>query len=162
MEQLITPFGEIRILIDQNPVSYIAQEYSEDGEPAEGVLGRYQIAVRFRPDGRKHTVACIFDSDQPEKIITEDFVEDGSVTFFTEPGYMMLFLIDYSSGFMDRGKPSDYHDYGAACLKNGIAYIILPETRTEHYTFLIGWTDKYERTDLPHDEDGDDTVLAFG
>ena len=47
MDKLLTPFGEIRILIDSKPVSYDAQEGRKLESGCPNVLGRYHIAVHF-------------------------------------------------------------------------------------------------------------------
>ena len=64
MENLATPFGEIKILIDGKSVPYVAQEGRKLDVLCPRVLGRYQITVFFIPDGAEHTIACVFESDR--------------------------------------------------------------------------------------------------
>ena len=59
-EMLLTPFGEIRILIDEESVSFIAQEGGKLDVLCLHVLERYQITVLFIPDGKEHVIACVF------------------------------------------------------------------------------------------------------
>ena len=63
MGKLVTPFGEINILIDGKPVPYSAQEVRKQHVLCPHVLGRYQITVPFIPDGKAHAIACVFEPD---------------------------------------------------------------------------------------------------
>ena len=58
MGNLITPFGEINILADGNPIPYTAQELFI---PFSFEFGSYKITVPYIPDGEKHRIACIFE-----------------------------------------------------------------------------------------------------
>ena len=69
-ETLLTPFGEIKILIDGKPIPYVAQR----GKKLEGmclhVLRRYQIAVQFTPDGEKSYDCVSLNADCQAKCNT--------------------------------------------------------------------------------------------
>ena len=71
MESLLTPFGEIKILIDGKEVPYLAQKGGNLDGLCQHVLGRYQITVSFIPDGNEHDIACIFEPTCSFKKITE-------------------------------------------------------------------------------------------
>ena len=58
---LITPFGEIKILVDKNEVPYSVQKGAINDKLYPNLLGRYQISIMFVPDGNEHTIACIFE-----------------------------------------------------------------------------------------------------
>ena len=60
---LLTPFWEIKILIDEKQVPFIAQEGRKLKGLCPHVLGRYHINVQLIPDGKEHTIACVFESD---------------------------------------------------------------------------------------------------
>ena len=60
MGKLITPFGEIDIMIDGQSVSYTAREGKKIKDLCSDVLGRFQIAVHYVPDGKEHNIACVF------------------------------------------------------------------------------------------------------
>lgn len=63
MGKLITPFGEIDIMIDGQPVSYTAREGSKIKELCSDVLGRFQIAVHYIPDGKEHSIDDVGRND---------------------------------------------------------------------------------------------------
>ena len=61
-DKLKTPFGEIKILIDGAAFPYHADKGKITKEFCSDLLGRYQITIKFVPDGKEHHIACIFDS----------------------------------------------------------------------------------------------------
>ncbi len=65
MERLVTPFGEIDILIDGQRESYTVQEGRKLNNFCPDVLGRFQVTVQFIPDGQEHSIACVFIPDRP-------------------------------------------------------------------------------------------------
>ena len=89
-KMLLTPFGEIRILIDEKSVPFIAQE----GRKLEGlcphVLGRYQITVPFIPDGKEYIIACVFEpicsyekaQESGERLECQSFYNDSRFKMF--------------------------------------------------------------------------------
>lgn len=98
---LLTPFGEIRILIDEKSVPYIAQE----GRKLEGlcprVLGRYQIDVRFIPDGKEHTIACIFESDCSYQRAPESGERLECQSFYNASRFKLSIGLECEAGYID-------------------------------------------------------------
>ena len=149
MEKLSTPFGEITILIDGKPVLYSAQKGRNMDELCPHVLGRYQIAVQFIPDGEKHTIACIFKSDCLYDRSPESGERLECQSFYNDHRFKMSI-----------GLVSDEYDYGADYLENGMAFLIDANTRTERYVFGISWIDNVGR-DGQMDDDGDRDVETW-
>ena len=134
MKKLLTPFGEIKILIDSKPLPYDAQEGRKLDCGCPHVLGRYHIAVRFIPDGKEHTIACVFEP----ACVYERGPESGERLecqgFYNENRYKMSIGIECDTA-------SDEYDYDADYLENGMAFLIGKNTKTECYTFGISWID---------------------
>ena len=55
--KLVTPLGEIDILIDGREIEYDFQIVDVDSS-CKDVEGRYAIQVSFVPDGREHIISC--------------------------------------------------------------------------------------------------------
>ena len=58
--KLVSPFGEITVLIDGRETEYTFKEL----KPYKNCLdvdGRYIIEIGFKPDGREHNIACVFN-----------------------------------------------------------------------------------------------------
>ena len=153
MDKLLTPFGEIRILIDSKPVPYEAQEGRKLESICPNVLGRYQITVHFIPDGKEHTIACVFEFDNAYKRSPESGERLECQGFYNIHRYKMSIGVecDITSG--------DY-DYDADYLENGMAFRIGTKTKTECYTFGIAWIDNVGWDD-PIDEDNDRDVETW-
>ena len=147
MDKLLTPFGEIRILIDSKPVSYDAQEGRKMENGCPNVLGRYHIAVRFIPDGKEHTIACVFESDSSYERSPESGERLECQGFYNDQRYKMSIGVECDL------IPGEY-DYDADYLENGMAYLISTKTKTECYTFGIAWIDNVGWND-PIDGDND-------
>ena len=77
MENLSTPFGEIKIFMDGKEVPYAPREIGKTDVRCPHVLGRYQISVSFVPDGRKHDIACVFMDDGNIELETNLETENG-------------------------------------------------------------------------------------
>ena len=141
MKKLITPFGPIDIRIDEQPVPYTAQEGKRIAGLCPDVLGRFQITVPFSPDGRKHRIACEFPADD----LCERTPESGEglecQSFFNDRGFKMSLGLSCEAGLICGDRLSDVYDYDAEYLENGMAYLILPETKTERFVFGISWID---------------------
>lgn len=141
VEKLLTPFGEIQILIDGKPVPYFAQEGRKLDNLCPHVLGRYQIAVQFHPDGENHTIACVFESDCPYKRSPESGERLECQSFYNDRGFKMSIGLECEAGYINGARVSDEYDYDAGCLENGVAFLIDRNTRTERYVFGISWID---------------------
>ena len=141
MSSLITPFGEIKILIDGKQIPYSAMEGRKLDVLCPNVLGRYQIAITFIPDGKKHSIACIFEPNCSYKRSPEagEFLECQS--FYNDCRIKMSIGLECEAGYIGGVRVSDRYDYDADYLENGMSYIILSDTKTEHYVFGIAWID---------------------
>ncbi len=157
---LLTPFGEIKILIDAYPVPFAARE----GRKTEGlcphVLGRYQIVVRLVPDGKEHTIACVFESDCFCHRIPESGERLECQSFYNHSGFKMSIGIECETGYTDGARAADEYDYDAEYLENGMAFLIGTAAKTERYTFGIAWIDHVEWDD-PTDENNDRDVETW-
>ena len=154
MERLLTPLGEIKVLIDSKPVPYDAQvgRRLENGCPH--VLGRYQIEVRFVPDGKEHNIACVFESDCSYKRSPESGERLECQGFYNDNRYKMSIGVECD---MVSGK----YDYDADYLENGMSFLIGANTKTDHYTFGIAWIDNVGWDDSI-DDNGRDVETWYG
>lgn len=165
MDKLLTPFGKIKILIDSKPVPYDAQKGRKLENGCPNVLGRYHIVVRFIPDGKEHTIACVFEADGAYERSLESGEQLECQGFYNDRRYKMSIGLEYDV-------ISDEYDYDADYLENGMAFLIGTKTKTECYTFGIawidnvGWNDRNDTIDKDSDRDaetwyGADPVLML-
>ena len=143
MEKLLTPFGEINILIDGKPVPYSAQEGRKQDVLCPHVLGRYQITVPFIPDGKEHVIACVFEPDCSYERTPESGERLECQSFYNDCRYKMSIGLECGAGCIGAGdvRASDRSDYDAGYLENGMSFLIDRNTRTECYVFGIAWID---------------------
>lgn len=161
---LLTPFGEIKILVDEKPIPYSVQE----GRKLEGlcphVLGRYQIVIQFVPDGREHTISCVFDFDQSYEKTTESGERLECQSFYNDQRVKMSIGLEgetWSLGSRDLSDEYRY-DYDVDYLKNGMAYLIKATTKTKQYVFGLAWIDGVDWNDSIDDCDNRDVETWFG
>ena len=155
MDNLLTPFGEIKILIDSKPVPYVAKEGRKLESGCPNVLGRYQIEVRFIPDGKEHTIACVFESDSHYERGPESGERLECQGFYNDHRYKMSIGVECDM-------ISDEYDYDADYLENGMAYLIRTKTKTECYTFGISWIDNVGWNDLIDKDNDRDVETWYG
>lgn len=62
MEYVKTPFGEIKIFIDDIEIQYAAERKPHVEGLCPDVVGRYRIGVDFVPDGNEHEIKCIIEN----------------------------------------------------------------------------------------------------
>lgn len=142
MNCLVTPLGEIEILVDGEKILYNAQEGSKLERLCPDVLGRYHIEIQYTPDGNKHSLNCVIKNK--EKFITN--FESGENLecqgFYSQNRVKLsIGLIGEVRGYVD-GKLTDCNnDYDIDYLEKGMAYIVLEETKTDKYIFGISWID---------------------
>ena len=141
MDRLMTPFGEIQILIDGKPIPYMALEGEKLEVLCPDVLGRYQIPVHYVPDGKRHQIACVFTSDAAfhHDYESDEFME--CQAFYNEERMKMSIGVDCEIWSDNLGYRDWRYDYNAEYLEKGMAYIIEPLTKTEDYVFGIAWID---------------------
>ena len=159
---LLTPFGEIRILIDEESVSFIAQEGGKLDVLCPHVLGRYQIEVRLIPDGKEHTIACIFESDCLYQRTPESGERLECQSFYNDTRFKMSIGLECEAGYIDGVRATNEYDYDADYLKNGMSFLIDANTRTEHYTFGIAWIDNVGWDDPIDDSNNRDVETWYG
>lgn len=155
MGNLLTPFGEIRILIDSEPVPYEAKEGRIPGHGCPHVLGRYQIAVHFISDGKAHTIACVFEPVCPYERSPESGERLECQGFYNDQRYKMSIGVECDT------LSGDY-DYDAGYLENGMAYLIDENTQTDQYTFGLAWIDNVGWNDPVDDENDRDVETWYG
>lgn len=159
---LLTPFGEIKILVDGKPIPYVAQR----GRNLEGmcphVLGRYQIAIHFTPDGENHTLACIFETGLSYERTPESGDRLECQSFYNDCGFKMSIGLECESGYMGNVRFSDRYDYDVEYLKNGMTFLIDRNTKTKHYVFGISWIDNVVWNDHTEDKRKRDVETWFG
>ena len=154
MEKLLTPFGEINILIDSKPVPYDAKEGRKPENGCPHVLGRYQIPVSFVPDGKEHTIACVFESESSYKKSPESGERLECQGFYNDQRYKMSIGVECDM-------VSGEYDYDVDYLENGMSFLINTDTKTERYTFGIAWIDNVGWDD-PIDGNARDVETWYG
>lgn len=153
--KIITPMGEITVLIDDVESQYVPIKGAEIEALYPDVLGRYQIEIHFVPDGKVHTISCVFPYDAKIK----DYIESGEDLecqgFYKDS-------IKLSIGAKgENGIHTDY-DYDIEYLDNGMQYIILPKTKTEEYVFGVCWIDGIDADNQSEEMISRDTQTWFG
>ena len=131
---LSTPFGAIQIRIDGKPVPYVAKPGRKlDAFPH--VLGRYRIAVSLIPDGKAHTVACVFEPACACQTTQESGERLECQSFYNASRFKLSIGIACEAG------ASGPDDDDAQYLDNGMAYRVGAKTKTALYVFGIAWID---------------------
>ena len=151
MEKLLTPFGAIEIRIDGKPVPFSAQEGRKPDVRCPHVLGRYQIGVRFVPDGEAHTVACVFEPDCSYERTPESGERLECQSFYNDRGFKLSIGLACEAGYLGDVRASSAYDYDAAYLENGMSFLIDGNTKTERYVFGVAWIDNVGRGDTTDD-----------
>lgn len=145
---LQTPFGAVGIRLDGKELPYSAVPVPTDHRCPD-LAGRYRIAVSCKPDGLPHTLACVLpdlpeyaepDTESGERLALISFYADGAKLSIGAEGETLFF-------------PSGDYDYDCADLKNGMAYRILPQTKTDSYSFGIAWIDGIPEPDADNPRD---------
>ena len=161
MEKLITPFGEIRILVDGSAISYTAKEGKKLDVLCPHVLERYQITVPFIPDGKEHTIACVFQPVCSYEKAPESGERLECQSFYNASKFKLSIGLECEAGYIDSLCATNEYDYGADYLENGMSFLINANTKTEHYTFGIAWIDNVGWDD-PINDNGRDVETWFG
>ncbi len=146
MDTLTTPFGQISILIDGRSVPYTAQECASVSDLCPDLLGRYRIAVDFPPDGKAHSISCVFTPTGPYERGPESGERLECQGFYNDRGEKLSIGLEGETGCGgDFAWAFHQYDYSVDYLENGMAYLILPETETKRYVFGIAWIDDVGR-----------------
>ena len=145
MEYLETPFGKVKILIDDIEISYNAVKKQPNERLCPDIVGRYHIDVNFTPDGKEHEIKCIVENisyldKEPE---SGEMLE--CQAFYSADNWKLSIGVECETGFLPDGRRlSDRYDYDARYLEDGMSYAILPETKEEQFTFGIAWINNVE------------------
>lgn len=153
---LLTPFGEIKILIDKKEVPYLAQKGTINNKIYPNVLGRFQISVSFAPDGKEHSISCIFRPICSYRRYIESGEGLECQAFYNEQNYKMSIGIE-----IEEEEQAGYDNYDAEYLENGISYQILPNTKTSLYIFGIAWIDNVDCDDTSSEGSARDCQTWF-
>lgn len=162
MRGLKTPFGEIAILLDQKPLPYTAQAGPAIAGLCPDLLGRFQIAVRYKPDGREHSLACVFTPVCSYERTPESGECLECQSFYNAQRIKMSIGLECEAGYPGGAGASDKYDYSADYLENGMAYLIFPDTKTEEYVFGIAWIADVGWEDPVNPENDRDVETWFG
>ncbi|WP_373724974.1 hypothetical protein [Bacteroides heparinolyticus] len=161
LKKLNTPFGEIAIMIDGQAIDYTVQKGSDNDVLWPDVRDRYQIEVRYVPDGKEHSLSCVFLPTCSYEKSPESGERLECQSFYGPLRVKMSIGIECEAGYIGGVRASDEYDYDADYLDNGMAYIIMPETKTEKYVFGIAWIDDVGWDDPIDDEHDRDVQTWF-
>ena len=136
--KLITPLGEITVLIDGNELEYSYKKL-KSFKSCPDVKDRYAIEIDFLPDGMVHSIACVLsDLDERAKLNVESGEHLECVSVIFEDIKLSVGLEGDDLHMPDGTRISSY-DYDIEYLKDGMAYTVLADTVTEKYVFGIAW-----------------------
>jgi len=156
MSRITTPLGEIHIVIDGVDGLYDYEQLAPLDVLCQDVNGRFKVIVEFVPDGKEHKIEC--------KVLTEEFMkyehspESGERlecnAFYCGKNKLSI-GIESDAGYIDGIRESDGgYDYDSEYLNDGMAYVILPTTKTKEYVFGVCWIENVT--------DENDTQTWFG
>lgn len=138
---LNTPIGKIEIYIDGRKIDYTEVILQPD-KYCPNVKGRYKIELAFIPDGNKHIISCILNSNFGN---IEENIESGErleCKGFYYHNMKLSIGMEGDAGYIGSERISDYgYDYDTEYIDNGVQYIILTFTKTKKYVFGIAWID---------------------
>lgn len=145
---LNTPFGPVLILLDGRALAFAAVPAAPDPRTCPDIGGRYFIRISVLPDGRPHTLCCVLP-ELPRRAQSEP-----------EPGDRLALCSWYTDGYKlsvgtegEEGRFSQPFDYDISYLAAGMAYLILPETKTQSFSFGIAWISGVPEPDADNPRD---------
>lgn len=138
---LITPFGEIIILLDDKEYDYSFVKKEKNERLFPNVLGCYRIVVEFVPDGKEHEIKCLI----PNMEYFDRGPESGEgieCQAFYQDDMKLSICVECETGYLPNGSRwSDRYDYDVSYLENGMSYLILNKTKEDKYIFGLSWID---------------------
>lgn len=161
MEKLKTPFGDIDVLIDGKSIAYTALKGSDNDVLCPDVRNRFQIVVKYVPDGREHSISCVFSTTCSYEKRPESGERLECQSFYNPQRIKMSIGLECEAGYIGGVRASDEYDYDADYLDNGMSYLIIPETKTEQYVFGIAWIDNVGWDDPIDNEHNRDVQTWF-
>lgn len=158
---LLTPLGEIEILIDDEPISYQAVECVCDKTCAD-LTGRYAIKVELLPDGNAHEIQCRIKN---HVVSDMDGIESGErleLKSFYNNSCKLSIGMEGDAGYFPNGIRVGSYDFDNEYKEKGVAYITFPDTVTKEFVFGIAWIDDVnEENDVQTWFGADPTILIF-
>lgn len=156
---LLTPLGEIEVLIDAVPLSYHAVECPCD-KTCPDLTGRYTIKVELLPDGKTHEIQCRIKNHIASE---QDGIESGErlelKSFYRDSCKVSIGMEGEADYFIDGTRAGSY-DYDNEYLEDGVAYITFPDTETKEFVFGIAWIeDVNEENDVQTWFGADPTIM---
>ena len=141
--KLTSPLGEISFFIDDNEIEY-SYKALKPFESCPDINDRYIIVIEFMPDGKKHSISCVISNSN--KIVETDF-ESGEYlecqAFYSDNIKISIGLEGDNWYDSDTGRRESEFDFDVEYLNDGMAYSILPFTKTQKYLFGISWLSPY-------------------
>ncbi len=139
--RLMTPFGSVHILIDGKEIDYVFEKLTII-ENCANVKGRYRIRLIFIPDGKAHSISCVL----PDMVDFESDYSSGAdtqqITFHNKENWALeIGIIGDMYGQNNRSIYNEEQDYDVDYLDRGLCYLILKETATQEYDFILAWID---------------------
>ncbi len=140
--KLVSPFGEISILIDDIEIEYTFKEL-KPFDNCPDVNGRYMIEIDFKPDGREHSISCVFEKVSKDMETDFESGEDLECQAFMIDDIKMSIGLVGDNWYNPDGTRESEYDFDVDYLCNGMAYLILPFTKSNKYIFGICWISPY-------------------
>ncbi len=145
--RLQTPLGRVQVLIDGKEIDY-SYEKLAILENCSDVKGRYRIRINFVPDGNAHTISCVLPEmvDYKSSCSSDDAVQQ--ISFHNKEKWALeMGVFGDVYGFDNRSAYNEAQDYDVAYLGRGLCYLILTETATQVYDFILAWIDGIDYDD---------------
>jgi len=138
---LMTPFGIVFLLFDGYPIASRAIELERDAHCPD-VNGRYKIVFDYLSDNDSHSLSCIIEADDMSGIKSER--ESGesleALSFSINDFKMTIGAYGEESSYVNGTSCQDHDfDYDILYHGNGLAYEILPTTKSNTFIFGISW-----------------------
>ena len=104
MEYLKTPFGIIKILIDDTEVSYNTVKRKLNEKLFPDVVGRYHIGLTFVPDGQEHEIKCVIENVSYVDRCPESGEMLECQSFYSTDNWKLSIGVECESGFLPDGR----------------------------------------------------------
>lgn len=162
MADLITPFGRIAVLVDGKEIGYSEIQGKGIDALCPDIVGRYRILVDYIPDGNEHVIACILPDIKDYNKAIESGERLECQGFYNNERWKLSIGVECETGYYADGiRVSDEYDYDADYLDNGMAFLILRNTKTTAFEFGIAWIDDVGWDDDVNNEDDRDVQTWF-
>ena len=132
---LVTPFGNVRLELDNEEISFETQKIEPNRKNFPDVEG-YLLRWKYEKDCIRHLLQCVIDCESTEVReeggerleMTSVYREGGKLSIGVEAEFSNLPVYEY--------------DYNGRNLSNGIEIEILPKTETQYFIFGVAWLKK--------------------